>query len=48
MNKALTYLCTLGAAVCGVFTSCSYQRIITPEQTTPSYVTLEVNSGRVL
>ena len=48
MNKVLTYLCTLGAAVCGLFSSCTYQRIITPEQTTPSYVTLEVNSGRVL
>ncbi len=48
MNKALTYLCTLGAVVCGAFSSCTYQNIVTPEQTTPSYVALEVNSGRVL
>ena len=48
MNKALTYLCALGVAVGGLFTSCSYQNIVTPEKTTPSYVALEVNSGRVL
>ena len=48
MNKALTYLCALGAAVSGLFASCSYQSIVTPEKTTPSYVALEVNSGRVL
>ena len=48
MNKALTYLCALGAAVSGLFTSCTYQSIVTPEKTTPSYVALEVNSGRVL
>ncbi|MBR6576678.1 MAG: D-alanyl-D-alanine carboxypeptidase [Akkermansia sp.] len=48
MNKTLTYLCTLGAAVSSMLTSCSHQEIITPEKTTPSYVALEVNSGRVL
>ena len=48
MNKAFTYLCTLGALVSGMFTSCSFQEIVTPEKTTPSYVAMEVNSGRVL
>ncbi len=48
MSKALTYLCTLGVIVSSLFSSCSYQDIITPEKTTPSYVALEVNSGRVL
>lgn len=48
MNKALTYLCALGAAVSSMLTSCSHQEIMTPEKTTPSYVALEVNSGRVL
>lgn len=48
MSKALTYLCTLGVVVSSLFSSCSYQDIITPEKTTPSYVALEVNSGRVL
>ena len=48
MNKALTYLCALGAAASGLLTSCSSQSILTPEKTTPSYVALEVNSGRVL
>lgn len=48
MNKALTYLCSLGAAVCGLLSSCTHQTIITPEKTTPSYVAMEVNSGRVL
>ena len=48
MNKALTYLCALGVAVGGLFTSCSYQNIVTPEKTTPSYVALEVHSGRIL
>ena len=48
MNKALTYLCTLGAAVSSLLTSCSFDSILTPEKTTPSYVAMEVNSGRVL
>lgn len=48
MNKALTYLCALGAVVSSMLTSCSHQEIMTPEKTTPSYVALEVNSGRVL
>lgn len=48
MNKTLTYLCALGAAVGSMLTSCSHQEIITPEKTTPSYVALEVHSGRIL
>lgn len=48
MNKALTFLCTLGVAVSCLFSSCAYQSIVTPEQTTPSYVAMEVHSGRVL
>ncbi len=48
MNKVLTYLCALGTVVSSLLTSCSHQEIMTPEKTTPSYVALEVNSGRVL
>lgn len=48
MNKVLTYLCALGGAVSSLLSSCTYQNIVTPETTTPSYVALEVNSGRVL
>ncbi len=48
MKKALTYLSTLGVAISSLFSSCSYQNYITPEKTKPSYVALEVNSGRVL
>ena len=48
MNKALTYLCALGGMVSSLLTSCSHPEIITPEKTTPSYVAMEVNSGRVL
>ena len=48
MKKVLTYLCALGAATSSMLTSCSHQELMTPEKTTPSYVALEVNSGRVL
>lgn len=48
MKKALTYLCALGVVVSSLLSSCTHQEIITPEKTTPSYVALEVNSGRVL
>ncbi len=48
MKQALTYLCALGAAVASVLSSCSHQELMTPDKTTPSYVALEVNSGRVL
>lgn len=48
MNKALTYLCALGAAACSLLTSCSSDAILTPDKTPPSYVALEVHSGRVL
>lgn len=48
MNKVLTYLCALGGVVSSLLTSCSFQNIVTPDKTTPSYVALEVNSGRVL
>ena len=48
MNKALTYLCALGGAFSAMLSSCSHQSIITPDKTTPSYVAMEVNSGRVL
>lgn len=48
MNKALTFLCSLGAAVSCLFSSCTYQNIVTPDKTTPSYVALEVHSGRIL
>ena len=48
MNKALTYLCALGGVVSSLLTSCSFQNIVTPDKTTPSYIAMEVNSGRVL
>ena len=48
MNKALTYLCALGGVISSMLTSCSHQSILTPDKTTPSYIAMEVNSGRVL
>ena len=48
MNKAFTYLCTLAVSVSGLFSSCSSQALLTPEKTQPSYVAMEVHSGRIL
>ena len=48
MNKALTYLCALGGVVSSLLTSCVSQSILTPDKTTPSYIAMEVHSGRVL
>ena len=48
MKKTFTHLCTLGVAISALLSSCSFNEILTPDKTTPSYVALEVNSGRVL
>lgn len=48
MNNPLTYLCTVGALLSCLFSSCSHQELMTPDKIGPSYLVLEVNSGRVL
>lgn len=48
MNKLSTALCSFGLALCGLLASCAQNQILTPEQTTPSYVAVEMYSGRVL
>ena len=48
MKKHLTILCSLAAACAALLSSCSSTEPTLPADTQPSYVCLEVNSGRVL
>lgn len=48
MNKHLTILCSLAVAAAALLSSCSSSEGVLPENTTPSYVCVEVNSGRLL
>lgn len=48
MKKPLTILCSLAAVAATLLSSCSSTEGVRPEDTTPSYVCVEVNSGRLL
>lgn len=48
MKKPLTILCSLAAVSAALLSSCSSDKGVLPEDTTPSYVCVEVNSGRLL
>ena len=48
MKKPLTILCSLAAVLTTLLSSCTSTEGVLPENTTPSYVCVEVNSGRLL
>lgn len=48
MKKPLTILCSLAAVATTLLSSCTSTEGVLPENTTPSYVCVEVNSGRLL
>lgn len=48
MKKPLTILCSLAAAAASLLPSCTSTDGVLPENTTPSYVCVEANSGRLL
>lgn len=48
MKKPLTILCSLAVAAAALLSSCTSTDGVRPEDTVPSYVCVEVNSGRVL
>lgn len=48
MNKITTILCSVAAVFGGLLSSCSQNALLTPDKTEPSYVAVEMFSGRVL
>lgn len=48
MKKPLTILCSLAAVAATLLSSCTSTDGVRPEDTTPSYVCVEANSGRLL